>query len=62
MKVYVIATNPKVESISNYMFYIDKDEADTICTEMNDVYMSFNNCKETPWSVYEAEITIKVDI
>lgn len=62
MKVYVIATSPEIGAISNNLFYIDKIEADEMCAEMNDVYKDINNCEETPWSVYDAEILIKVEV
>ena len=62
MKVYVIGTSPEIGAISNNLFYIDKDEADGICAEMNDAYAYVHDCKETPWFVYEADLSIKVSI
>lgn len=59
MKVYVIGTSPEIGAISNNLFYIDKDEADGICAEMNVVYKDITGNEETPWSVYEADLSIK---
>lgn len=62
MKVYVIATSPEIGAISNNLFYIDRLEADEMCVEMNDIYKEVNKCEEMPWSVYDAEIIIKVSV
>lgn len=62
MKVYVIGTSPEIGAISNNLFYIDKDEADEICGLMNAAVTDEKNGELPVWSVYEAELKIKVSV